>query len=200
MNKLKIAFWLVVALIVPQLCLCVTTPASHAQDDIRRELALSVAKLCVNEAGFSSAAPADCALLWQVTRARARTSEGRLAWLRAHSSCVLTDRPMNEDELQGNCRFTRHLSDSDVEPEGWPAEVDWSHFVRRWRQMRTFTYNLVTGRVRMEPCPATPVPFTWGSDQDRAHALRRGLVPLDCRDPRSNEPTLNTAYALADES
>jgi len=192
MEKLEVGFWLLVALIVPQLCLCVSPPHGHAQDEVQRELALAVSRVCVNEASLSAAAPEDCALIWQAARNRARTDESRLAWLRAHSSCVLTDRPMSEQEAQGNCRYSRYLQDNDTQPEGWPEDLEWGRFTRRWQQIRTVSLRLVTGRLRLEPCDGAV--FTWGSAEDHANALAHGLVPLVCRG------TLNTGYALADPS
>lgn len=155
----------------------------------RRELALAVAKVAVNEAGFRS--PQDVALIWQVTEARGRTHADRLSWLRRHSSCVLTDRPLNREELRrGNCSWTRYLGDDDAQPEGWPSDLVWSNFVRRWRQIRQLSLRLVDGRSRLRPCTETP--RTWGGIMDHTRALERGLRPIRC------EGTLNTGFVVAE--
>lgn len=80
--------------------------------------------------------------------------------LRGHSSCVLTDRPMREREALGNCRWTRHLDDSDAQPEGWPALASWERFAPRWRAMRGFVRQLVLcsragARARAGRAPST---------------------------------------------
>ncbi len=167
--------------------------ASRSQT-AQRDLALAVAKVAANEASLTELRPAEVALIWQVTEARADSSADRLRWLRAHSSCVLTDRPLRDSELGGNCRWSRNLSDSDVEPANWPTSVPWSRYVERWRQVRGLARRLVDGHGGMRPCPGTPL--TWGGPMDRARALERGLVPLGCRDPRTGIPTLNEGFAL----
>lgn len=54
----------------------------------------------------------------------------------------------------------------------------------------------LSGEETMRPCPSTP--WTWGGRRlDMPQALARGLVPLNCRDPRTGEPTLNEGFALA---
>jgi len=178
------------------------TGGSHAQrPDSRRELAVAVAKVAVNEASLQVLRPAEVALIYQCAETRATTVETRLSWLRAHSSCVLTSRPLTEREEGSNCRWTRHLEDSDAEPENWPEALEWEGaYQRRWGQIREFAYRLVLGHERMRPCDGRP--FSWGGPMDHARALRLGLRPLNCRDPQSGERTLNEGYALVggDES
>lgn len=158
-------------------------------------LSLAVAKVAANEASLATMRPAELALIWQVTEARGSTHAERLAWLRRHSSCVLTDRPLEDRERESNCRWTRGLRDSDAEPEGWYAELSWPRFAPRWAQVREYARRLVAGEVRSRPCDGTP--FTWGSRRlDMARALERGLVPLGCRDPITGELTINEGFAL----
>ena len=166
--------------------------------DYRDELALAVAKVGVNEAGWRM--PADVALIYQTTRGRdrrPRTTAERLEWLTRHSSCVLTDRPLREGEERTNCIWTRFLSDSDAEPENFPEIAVWQNYVRRWQQVRTFARQLVEGRSRMRPCSETP--YSWGGPMDHARALRLGMRPLNCRDPRTGTPTLNDGFVPVDD-
>jgi hypothetical protein len=158
------------------------------------ELALAVAKVAANEASLSAIRPAEVALVWQTTEARASSTARRLAWLRVHSSCVLTDREMTAAERRGNCVWSRHLTDRDVKPDNFPEHLSWPTHARRWAQVRAYAHRLVDGRERFRPCVGAP--FTWGGEMDHAAALERGLVPLRCVD-REGEPTLNTGYALA---
>jgi hypothetical protein len=162
-------------------------------------LSLAVAKVAVNEASLQRLRPAEVALVWQVTEARGETHERRLRWLRAHSSCVLGDREIEERERTTNCVWTRNLRASDAEPAGWPDGVPWSRYVRRWAQVREYAARLVAGDVISRPCPGRP--WTWGGRRiDMARALERGLVPLGCRDPHTGELTLNEGFALRSDS
>jgi hypothetical protein len=166
------------------------TPLASAQSEIDRDLALALAKTTLNEASFG-ASPADLYLIWQITEARGRTNERRLEWLRRHSSCVNTNRPMSAAELRSNCRWTRNLGWSDAQPEGWPAGFPWLRRHReRWSQMRRVSLALVRGRVYTRPCPVAP--STWGGRViDLAQALARGLRPVGCRG------TANEGFVLA---
>ena len=164
---------------------------SHAQQtvpSVRDELALAVAKVAVNEAGWRS--PADVAMIYQITEARGDTDERRLAWLTAHSSCVLTDRPLDDyEQRHGNCAWSRNLNVHDLEPAGWPQDLLWSNFVRRWQQVRRFAQMLVSGESRMRPCAETP--RTWGSRTlDHERAIAMGLRQVDCGS------TLNAGYVV----
>lgn len=162
------------------------------------ELALAVAKVAANEASLAEIEPVDVNLIWQVTETRASTTSDRLRWLRAHSSCVLTDRPLTEREALGNCRWSRGLNAEDTEPNGWPSILAWSRFRDRWAQVREHARRLVAGRPYDRPCPGRP--FTWGSRTlDMARALELGLVPLGCRDDRG-QPTRNEGFALGGRS
>ena len=179
-----------IVIVVGALC-ALWSSAARAQD-VETELALAVAKVCANERSLGAARPADCALVWQATRRHGETAEERLAWLRAHSSCVLSDREMSAREALGNCRWTRHLADSDARPAGWPALVPWERFVESWRGMRGFVRQLVLEGRRPRggwPCPVDP--DTWGGPMDHARAIAHGLVPVRC------EGTRNQGYRYA---
>lgn len=163
--------------------------STFAQDmRISERLALAVAKVCANEASLEQARPADCALIWQTTRRHGRTPGARLAWLRAHSSCVLSERPLSARELLGNCVWSRHLSASEEAPQAWPEQIAWPRYAPRWRTMRAFARRLVAGAVPPGGWPCTEDPFTWGGPMDHADAVASGLVPLSCRG------TLNEGY------
>lgn len=174
---------------------------ARASEDIlearaRTALVLAVAKVAANEASLARIRPAEVGLIWQVTEGRADTARGRLRWLRAHSSCVLTDRERTDREMAGNCGWSRGLADSDRRPEGWPRHLSWARYAPRWAQVRELARRLVQGELVIRPCPSTP--WSWGGRAiDMAHALERGLVPLDCRDPRTGQPTINEGFALA---
>lgn len=181
---------LAVALVLATFAFCLRT--AHAQDP-DEQLALAVAKVAANEASLASIRPAEVALIWQVTEARGETSAQRLAWLRAHSSCVLGDGPIGEG--RGNCHWTRGLSASARQPSGWPAHLPWARYAPRWAQVRELARRLVVGEESMRPCPGTPI--TWGGPMDHERALERGLVPLGCRDPQTGAPTRNEGFARA---
>lgn len=151
----------------------------QAGDDIDRELALAVAKVCANEASIARARPADCAMIWQITEARKETNSERLEWLKAHSSCVLGDNPPASRLAIGNCRWTRTLTWSDERPSGWrDTDGDWSRIAPRWSQMRTLSLRLVRGQETMRPCARPPA--TWGGRMDRARAERLGFIRVRC--------------------
>jgi len=178
---------------VPFLLLLAAAPAS-AQTPAERALALAIAKVGVNEASLIRVTPADVALVHQTAATHGDTPHARLAWLRAHSNCVLSDREMSETEAAGNCPWSRGLRDDDTRPEAWPSTLSWPRFRERWRQVRTLALALVLGTRSIEPCPEPP--WTWGGPMDRARALERGMRPLGCRDPETGLPLRNEGYAL----
>jgi hypothetical protein len=144
-------------------------------------LALAVAAVSMNEAGGHGA---DVALIYQVAEGHGETAAERLRWLRRHSSCVLTDRPMSARERAGNCAWTRHLADTDAEPQGWPETASWERWgLPRWRRARRLARALVSGEDRRRPCDRTP--DTWGGAMDAERALAAGMRPVVCRGPRN---------------
>lgn len=149
---------------------------SEAEPTPTEQLALALAKVCVNEAGFNS--PADCALVYQVTTAHGRSDSDRLNWLRRHSQCVLRDNPPEADRARGNCSWTWHLQDNNERPANFPASEDWTAYIPRWQRVRALAYRLVSGVVVRRPCRERVV--TWGGPMDTAGARRRGLEPVVC--------------------
>ncbi len=160
-------------------------PQTGHCDDVREQLALDVARVAVNEAGFGS--PRDVLLIWQVVEANGRTDADRLAWLRRHSACP-TAQTTREVALSrpGNCRWTRELDASDRRPESWPADVVWR--AESWARVRRLALRLVFGLERRRVCSVAPM--TWGGPMDHERALERGLVPVEC------EGTLNRGYRV----
>jgi hypothetical protein len=174
----------------------VLTPVERAAE---RALALDVARVAVNEGGFGGQRPdgtralpgAEIALIWQTVRGKGRTTETRHAWLRRHSSCVLTTRELTTRERLGNCAWTRNLRDDDSEPLGWPNRVPWARRVARWGVVRAEATSLVRGNPPRYGWPCRQDPDTWGGDLDHAHALAAGMTPLEC------VGTLNEGYLFA---
>lgn len=179
--------------LVLALVLLAAAPAA-AQTRAERDLALAIAQVSANEASLSRVRPVDVALIWQVTEGHGDTDRARLFWLREHSSCVLTDRPMTEAELGGNCVWSCNLGDNDRRPEGFPERLAWSVFRDRWRQVRELALALVMGTRELVPCSETP--WTWGGRMDREHAAAIGLRRLECHDPAGGRDPLNDGYAL----
>lgn len=145
---------------------------------LERALALAIAKVAANEASLS-ATRADVALIWQVTEGHGSTHAERLAWLTAHSSCVMTDRALRRSERRTNCRWSRGLRDDDLEPAGWIARWGpWAAYAPRWARVRLYALRLVRGERRLRPCAERP--WTWGGAMDHERALRRGLRRVTC--------------------
>lgn len=152
-----------------------------AHADAEADLALAVSQVCANEATLH-ASPEDCAMIWQVTRSHGRTAAARLRWLRRHSNCVLTDRPMTEKERKGNCRWSRYLTASDSKPRGWPEGVNWRGlYDSRWARIRQYVRGLVSGATPVSGWPCPEDPDTWGSPKlDMEQALKQGMQRLHC--------------------
>lgn len=149
------------------------------------DLALALAQVCANEASLAAPTPGDCALIWQAARKHGRTPEARLRWLRRHSSCVLSDRPMRGREKFSNCRWSRHLTAEDAEPEGWDPQTPWERYAGRWRRMRRYAAYLVRGGRPRAGWPCRRDPDTWGGPMDHRRALNHGMVPLSCQGTRN---------------
>ncbi len=167
---------------------------------VDEELALAIAMVAFNEAPNY---PADLALIAQVTLGRGETNEERLAWLRRHSDCVLSDRPMRAHEIAaGNCRWTRHLDelgDPGTPPTGWPSHWRWQgRWEATWLHTLEHARRFVAGERPRGGWPCREAqPITWGSDDDALTAAERGLRPIVCVDHRTGEPTRNTGFVRA---
>lgn len=160
------------------LLLSFPTVALAQQPTGEQQLALAVAKVCANEASLQRATPADCALIFQATRRHGDTALERLEWLRRHSNCVLTDRPMTANERKGNCRWSRHLTASAAEPDGWDPDLPWEDpYAGRWRAMRNFCLHLVRGGTPRGGWPCSRDPDTWGGRMDDPGTM----ASMECR-------------------
>lgn len=150
---------------------------------VDRELALALAKVTWNES-TSYAEPRDLYLIAQVTHNRGETNVERLRWLRSHSSCVLTDRPLDDYEQRfGNCPWSRGLTWSFEQPEHWPTAIRWR--ARGWSLILRRASQIVQDWDFPRPCEGRPM--TWGSVRlDMRRALERGLVPHRCEDRMGN--------------
>lgn len=161
---------------------------AHAQDrfDKRLEqLALEVAVVAAHEGALDNLR--DTALVWQVVEARARTTSGRLAFLRSHSGRALGLKPCNE----GNCAWSTELLRA---PSKTPESVDAGYWraVRapQWELVQRKALGLVYGTDADRPCPSAP--YTWGGAMDIESAwLKRRLVPMGCHG------TLNEGFRVA---
>lgn len=143
----------------------------------RRELALDLARVCVNEAGWDS--PADCALIWQVVEGHRAITDERRVWLTRHSARVLGGRDCAPGR---NCRWTRNLAWSDAEPAEWPGSTPWD--ADRWARVRLVAWRLVTGADPTRPCEETP--DTWDGRRWRERAAARGYRRVVCVDARND--------------
>lgn len=150
-----------------------------------QELALSVARVCANEAFRSRP---DCLLIWQATRRHGENAEARLDWLRRHSRCVLGPSDPSPSRTRiGNCRWTRYLNREGTEPRNWPHSIPWQGANQRmWLQTLAMVENLVRGMRPREGWPCEIDPDTWAgrrTDEQRIAQLPPTMVPLRCATP-----------------
>lgn len=156
-----------------------TAPALAGADPFDlTPLELQVARVAWNEAQGSVP---DVRLIWQVTEARARTTAGRLEWLRRHSPRVAGRRPCR----RGPCLWSPLLKPGPHLPAAFPG---WLPELHRgdWTATQRAAVALVRGVDRRRPCSGPIPPITWGGPMDLAAALERGLVPLGCRGTRND--------------
>lgn len=143
-------------------------------------LAVAVAQLAANETGLRSEVPADLAMIYQVARRHAPTPRGQLFWLRQHSSCVLTDRPLRGREAHSNCPWTRNLTARATRPGNW-RRGSWARVYRpRWEAYLAEARRLVAGAEPESGWPCAENPQTWDGRRWMASALRRGYRPVAC--------------------
>lgn len=193
MNDIK---WILAALALTALTpflIPSSTPVASARIPLR-ELALNIARVTVNESGWNS--EADGEMIWQIVRGHTSKTTGQLRWLMRHSACatpgdcnrdgVIDERDDVAASRRPNARWTRYLLWNDSEPQGWPSSQQWTSYVQRWREVRRRSWEMVRNRNLRRPCTVTPT--TWGSDEDREWAIRRGYIPVVC------VGTLNTGY------
>lgn len=143
----------------------------------RRDLALALAKVCVNEARFDSLA--DCALIWQVVSNRRAITDERRVWLERHSARVLGTRAC---DYRNNCAWSRNLRWDDSEPAGWPRRIRWD--ARAWARVRAYCWRLVNEEETLRPCEENP--DTWDGRRYRRQALARGHRLVVCTGTRND--------------
>ncbi len=107
------------------------------REPTRDEVALNLARICVNEAGFDH--PRDCQAIWEVTRNVAGHDASLADLSRALDG--LSARVTGARQVRrprGNLRFTRGLDRTDTEPAGWRAatRLPWSRFSDKWHSIR----------------------------------------------------------------
>lgn len=193
------------------LAVCAVRPIGSAQEaepervftPAEQALFLGVARVCANEA-FGHMA--DCLLIWQAVRRHGETPEARLAWLTMHSSCVLREEEPDPHSTRqiGNCPWTRHLEDSDEQPQGWPEGWRWLPLEeghrghqRTWASTRSVVRHLVSGETSRHGWPCSRDPDTWGGRvTDAVHIAAHSAthIPLHCIDPVTHQPTLNEGF------
>jgi len=148
----------------------------------RSSVQLSLARLCVSEAGFQITRPMseytnDCAAIVAALRNRSRTGTVTDAILRAYTRRL----------FHGRTRMVRqwvsflHVKHS--RPPHWPTNLSWERHQPRFVEI----YNLV-GRLLRHDVEPPCLPDHWGARwrfiQDRAH--RQGWHRVDCG-PTFNE-------------
>jgi len=155
---------------------CVAPVSADDRREVRQlaELALETAVVATHEGALANLREA--ALVFQVAESRAKTTAGRLRFLRSHSPRALGLAPCTSG---GNCRWTPDLLRNPNEPPA-ALDADWWRAARaeQWQRVQRYALELVYGVETWRPC-ASP-PFTWGYAGDLPGALRRGLVPLGC--------------------
>lgn len=165
--------------------LLLTTVAQAEPRDPRDQLALELAVVAAHEGALDNLR--DTALVWQVVEARARTTHGRLGFLRAHSPRALGYKRCTTS----NCVWSVELlHDPNVPPESLSAK--WWNTTRasQWERIRRYAAELVYGVELWRPCLAAP--YSWGYAGDLESAwLERRLVPLGC------EGTMNEGFTPA---
>ncbi len=178
---------LISAIVVALTGLCgVFARAAYGQEHDRRpELALSLAVVAAHEGALDNVR--DTALIYQVVEYRARTSAGRLSFLRAHSPRALGIAPCSG----GNCAWSVELlrapskTPSSVEPGYW-ANVR----APQWALIQRKALGLVYGVDDDRPCIGSPYSWGYAGDVESAYRERR-LVPMGCAG------VLNDGFAFA---
>lgn len=160
-------------------------PASAQREDE----ALTLARVCVHEAGWDS--PADCAAIWRVwTRGAERTGLRRASFARAYSRRLLVERSVTR-------RWASGLRRDGLEPEGWPSvemrlergavrvvrAPAWSAYRERWLRVLEQADAIVRGEGLA--LPETCEPDDWGGAMDAERAERLRLIEVECGDTRN---------------
>jgi hypothetical protein len=172
---------------ITMLVLAMVAPVKADPPRPLRELALAIAKVAMNEyrdetedGQWNGTVPSELLLIVQVTESHGRSPRARLRWLRRHSRRVLGDDPNRPCREGRNCQWTRNLTWSNEEPEGWPTGSRWN--ADAWEKAKELSWRAVTGEDTRRPCRGRPM--TWGSRRlDYNDAVAEGQIPVHCETP-----------------
>lgn len=158
------------------------TSSAEAQRAYRAPDHLTLARVCVHEAGWESVD--DCAAIWEVLRAGAeRGGYSVRVYALAYSGRALrgqTSRP-----------WVAELNEEGSRPRSWPTtwqgrpHPGWGAFRTRWLALLEACRLIVAGEVRSS---CEDQPHDWGGPVDDRRARRLGLIRIDCGE------TLNRYY------
>lgn len=139
---------------------------AHAQ-----ELDVSLARVCVAEAGWNVDETGECAAIYAVAVSRAEAR--RVPVLQA-----LRDYARNHFDAGRSSRpWVAGLDASGNTPPQWPARLPWPRYRPRWLLIIAHAQKVIAGDVEI-PCVG-PVEH-WGGAMDDARANRAGLVRVTC--------------------
>lgn len=151
-------------------------PQESDQDEID---ALHLARLCVNEAGWSVR---ECGAVWQVLRNTRVRGETLLQTMERHTNGRISVVCGPGRNGQTDRAWTRGLHLGDEPPHCWPGHLDWNEYRERFARMLEQARRFTRGELR-GPCAGFPI--AWGGAMDDWLAVRRGLVQVSCGDTRN---------------
>jgi hypothetical protein len=160
--------------------LCNITSAQGQDHQAWQADVVSLARLCVNEAGWPSPEGSnDCAAIGRYARARADSNNETVAAYIARVHWRHTS-PTRRTRV-----WVRGLNAELTEPTGWPADLDWATWGRvRWNAALEDAAQILRGRRTA----CTETPHTWGGYIDReriARMLANGYRQIDCGSTRN---------------
>lgn len=184
-KALLLVFLLAIALFasLPPLGRHVALADSSARDDA----ALFLARVCVNEAGWSCFETGDGLAIHEVfLRGAARQGTSYLGFARAYCARISGRRATSSARIA----WTRELRADGAAPPSWPAppHPGWARFREAWlhvlAEARRVARHGLDNVDSWSPCEA-PV-SDWGGWIDRARAARLGLRRVACGDTRND--------------
>jgi hypothetical protein len=140
---------------------------AQAQDHV------TLAQIAWSECG-AACAPEEMAAIATVLRRRAER------WHCTFDEAARTySQGVFDREREDGRAWLAFLTDSDREPERWPAapHAPWRAFVGRWRALRDSAARVLRGEVH-HGCEVDP--REWGGRMDYARAFANGLVLIRC--------------------
>lgn len=172
LSALLIFIFMLVCTVFMQQC----SNSAAAQDDspVASDDAVTLARLCVHEAGWDS--PADCALIHAVLMGiveRDGVTYEQAAELAAPrlARCMVSR------------RWVCGLDEDAARPAYWPL-ASWETHRPQWLDILDHAQRVISGEVE-SPCSSTP--RVWGSAADVARGRGRGFTWVDagCRGTRN---------------